>query len=234
MESSPCWILTDALGQTPAKGISWFKWGRGVTHAVWGQGLAGYATDSIHLPYLLDPLYERYGSQAKLWLSEVPEPKYTDSVRVTSNTWTTLEEWQRPAWLAAEAEVRVRLRFAILAAAIAHPREEATMCLRAISLRSIHTATRQAEQICAESREDGSVPQCLCLMAMALRSAAALVSGESHPMDLITRHSPLYTWYAAMAAVSAGTDLSSLADEAVRWECSEVPVPICRREVAVV
>ena len=234
MDSAPCWMLTDALAQTPAGGVARFKWGRGVTHTAWGPGFYGYSTDSTHLPFLLDPLYERYGSRARLWLSEVGEPHSEESVRISSNAWTTLDEWQRPAWVGAEAEMRVRLRFALLAAAAVLPRAEQAARLRAVSLDNIPVAARQAQQICSESREGGGVPQCLCLAAMAVRSAAALLTGDMYLIDLVARHCPVYTWYAGMAAVCSYADLSAVADEAARWECLEVRAPARAAEVAVV
>ena len=88
MDKATCWLLTDSLGE----GVSNWRWGRGVTHTLWPAAICGYCTESAHLPYLLDPLYERYGPGAKLWLSEIGQPRHEDSVRVSSNTWTRISQ----------------------------------------------------------------------------------------------------------------------------------------------
>jgi len=223
METQPGWILTDRLGQTPTGGASWIRWTRGATHTIWPASMGGYACDSVHLPFLLDPLYERYGNGARLWRSEASDPKFEDSVRLVASVWTTLEEWERPAWVGTDRDMRVRLRFAILAAAGTHPSAEVAERLRGLSLEDIPAAARLVEQVCADRRH-GPIPQSTSLAAMAIRSAAALVQGTLQPMDLIARNFRLYAWYAAMAATCSGADLQKAADEAVRREGRKAPI----------
>ena len=216
MDTQPCWILTDRLGQTPTGGALWIRWARGVTHTIWPAHMAGYGCNSVHLPYLLDPLYERYGIGARLWLVEASDPKcFVGAVRFTANVWTALEEWERPTWVGTKADMRVRLRFALVAAA--SPGTKAAESLRGLSLEDIPAAARLVEQVCADRRH-GPIPQSTSLAAMAVRSAAAFVHGTPQPMDIIARDYRLYAWYAAMAATCAGADLSALADEAVLRE----------------
>jgi hypothetical protein len=222
MDTSPFWLLTDAMGQTTLGGASWLRWGRSVTHTVWAGSIAGYCCDSVHLPCLMDPVYERYGATARLWLSEVHDVRAADPVRVASHSWTVLDEWERPTWVDGPLAMKVRLRFGLLAAAAAHPNPETAARIRTTSLREICVAGSQMERVCAESRRHGRVPQATCLAAMAVRSAAALKGGTPELADLVSRHYPVYAWYAAMAAACACVDLSELADEAVRWETQAI------------
>jgi hypothetical protein len=226
MTTTPGWLLTDALGQTPLKGATWLRWGRGVTHTVWTCAIRGYHSDSVHLPYLMDPMFERYGRRARLWLSDVGDPHNEDSVRLSSHRWTTLDEWERPLWVDSEWESRVRLRFALLAAAAAHADPTMGLRLRMVSLRDLVPAARQVEQICLDSRREGRTPQTTSLAAMALRSTLAVPHTAAHAMDLVSRHYPVHAWYAAMAAACACVNLSDLADAAVRCECRGAAVPV--------
>jgi hypothetical protein len=180
--------------------------------------ISGYVTESVHLPYLLDPMHERYGPKARLWLSEVVEPRFGDGVRVASNVWTTLDEWSRPAWVGGTADMRVRLRFALLAAASACAGREAGARIRTLSLRDIPMAAVAVERICAGARRADSLPQAVSLAGMAVRSAAAQLAGAPPLMDLVTREYPVYAWYAAMTAACACTGMEEIADEAVRCE----------------
>jgi hypothetical protein len=228
MDKGTCWLLTDSLGQTPISASNWRRWGRGFTHTVWPASISGYCTESVHLPYLLDPLYERYGPSAKLWLSEAGEPCHLDPVRVSANTWTTLVEWERPDWAGGPADLRVRLRFALLAAAASHPAPEVRGRLRGLPLNDLGRSAEIVERLCTEDRCHGRVPQSTCMAAMAIHSAASLKGGHPHPVDLAARHYPVCAWYAGMAAACAGADLVDLADAAVQREAS----PTARRFVA--
>lgn len=76
-----------------------------------------------------------------------------------------------------------------------------------------------------DCRADGTVPQAVCLAAMAVRSAASLAGGEPNPMDLVARRYPVHAWYAAMAASGSCVALSDFAERAVRWEQQREPVP---------
>jgi hypothetical protein len=226
MSASPCWLLTDALGQTPLKGATWLRWGHGVTHAVWTNSIRGYHTDSVHLPYLMDPMFERYGRRARLWLSEVGDPHSEDAVRIASHSWTTVDEWERPLWVDSEFEARVRLRFALMAAAAAHSDPVVGARLRTVSLKDLVSASWQVEQICTDSRGAGRMSQTTSLAAMALRSVQAAPHTAAYMMDLVSRHYPVHAWYAAMAAACACVNLSDLADAAVRWEYRGAAAPV--------
>jgi hypothetical protein len=227
-------LLTDSLGQTVVGSTAWLRWGRGVSHTIWTGTVRGYHADSIHLPYLLDPMFERYGPGARVWLSEVGAPAYEDSVRISSHSWTALDEWQRPEWVDRQADVRVRLRFALLAAGASQPGTELAARLRTLSLRDLTAAAHQVDQICSDSRRGGRLPQATCLAAMAVRSADPSASHVARTMDLVSRHYPVYSWYAAMAAACASADLAETADAAVRWECRSVPQPVRIAEGALV
>ena len=218
MDKNACWLLTDSLGLTPIGVSDWRQWGRGVTHTLWPTAISGYCTESAHLPYLLDPLYERYGPGARLWLSELGDAHHQEPVRVSSNTWTTLMEWERPDWVGGPADARVRLRFALLAAAAGHSVPEVRSQLRSIALDDTARAAKVVEHISTDGRRHGRVPQATCMAAMAVHSAASLTEGHPHPVDLAARHYPAFAWYAGMAAACACASLAPLADEAVRRE----------------
>jgi hypothetical protein len=219
METSPFWLLTDSLGQTPVGGSTWLRWGRGVSHIVWNAVIHGYRTDSVHLPYLMDPMFERHGAGARLWLAEAGEPSFEDSLRVAAHSWTAMDEWNRPVWVDSKADRRVRLRFALLAAGAVHPSPSLGARLRTMSLEDPPAAVAQIERICADSRRLGRLPQAVCLAAMAVRAAWPEPDSFAHTMDVVSRHYPVYAWYAAMAAATACTNLQETAEEAVRWEC---------------
>ena len=178
----------------------------------WTVAIRGYHTDSADLPYLLDPMFERLGSGARLWLSEVGQPHFEDAIRVASNEWTAVEEWRRPAWVGGPAEVRVRLRFALIAAAHACPDPVEAAHLRTISLADLAKAAARLEHL------DGGAPHAVALAAMAVRSAAPAAGSVAGVMDLVSRRYPIYAWYAAMAAACAATDLTAAAEAAVHCE----------------
>jgi len=220
MNSVPCWLLTDPSGASLIEGRMWRRWGRSVTHREAGPVIAGYACDSPHLPYLLDPIHDRLGVTARLWLAEVPAPLHLDPNRIRGAAWTTWDEWERPAWVAGVADVRVRLRLALMASAEAHPHPSFRARLRNLPVADLKTAAVRLEKICADAAAlIGRAPQAICLAAMAVRLAARRESGEPDLADIPARKYPLHAWYAAMAAACACTDLSPLADAAVRQEC---------------
>jgi hypothetical protein len=218
MDASPCWLLTDRLAQTAAGGSLWLRWGRGIHHTVWTTPIRGYHTRSVHLPYLLDPMFERYGPGARLWLAEAGDPAFEDAVRMASHHWTTREEWPQPKWVGGEADVRVRLRFALRAAGAGHPAASVADRLMTLSLEDLPSAAHQVEFACAEGRRLGRLPHALCLAAMAVRSAVPDTGDGVRTMDLVSRHYPVYAWYAAMAGACSAADLSATAEAAVRGE----------------
>jgi len=234
MESTFCWLLTDALGQSCVRTGRWLRWSTGETHAFWLTSVTGYYCDSRHLPYLLDPLYERHGPGARLWLSEVGDMRHVDAVRIESRLWTTLHECARPAWVGSDADARVRLRFALLAASVAQPKSGLTNVLSAVSLHDLQDAAARSDRACAAARRGAPLPQSTCLAASAVRSAATLAADESAAAGLALRQYPLYAWSAGMAAVCACVDLSPLADEAVRRESGSIGTPAWAPEVVTV
>ena len=218
MNTMPFWLLTTPRGQsgaTPAAG-SW--WGRGVTHIHLASEIAGYCSDNASLPYLIDPLYERYGPSGRLWFSAVDSPRYREPNRVVSHAWTTLEEWPRPAWVGGPADRRTRLRFALLAAADTHPDVSIRARMRTLSLENLEEAGRQMSDICHDCRRHGLVPQAMCLAAMGIRAAARLEAGHPDPEDRPAQRYTLDAWYAATAAATTCVCLSHFAEEAVRRE----------------
>jgi hypothetical protein len=225
MKPTPRWLLTDSLGQSSAGTVRWLRWNRGVTHTVRSRDIAGYATESVNLVYLLDPLYERYGPRGRVWLSKVVDARYQDSVRVSSHTWTTLGEWVRPAWVGREADLRVRLRFALLTASAVHPHGERAVFLRTVPLHNLEEAVRQVEEVCRDACREGAMSQSTSLAAMAVRSAAAFRRGEGHSLDLALRQYSAHAWFGAMAAACACVHLPILADEAVRREWQGIGAP---------
>ena len=218
MDKGTYWLLTDSRGQTVAGASVWCRWGRGVTHTVWPAAIAGYCTESVHLPYLLDPLYERYGAGARIWLSEIGEAQHVDNARASSHTWTTLVERERPEWVGGAAEMRVRLRFGLLASAAALSNAEFRAHLGSMSLADLPKAAMILARLHAETRRRGSEPRAVCMAAMAVHAAASYSAGRRDLIDLALRHYPLYAWYAAMAAACACVNLTALADEAVKRE----------------
>jgi hypothetical protein len=84
----------------------------------------------------------------------------------------------------------------------------------------LKVAAIRVEKLCSDSASLlGSAPLALCQAAMAVRMAARRESGEPDLVDIPARQYPMHAWYAAMAATCACTDLSGLADAAVRQEC---------------
>jgi hypothetical protein len=225
MESTFCWLLTDAMGQSRVDTGRWLRWSPGETHAFWWACITGYCCDSRHLPYLLDPLYERHGPGARLWLSDVGDLRHIDAVRIESRLWTTLHECARPAWVASDAAARVRLRFALLAASAAQAKSGLTNVLSAVSLHNLPDAAARIDHACASARSRGPLPQSTCLAATAVRSAATLAADKSEAVGLALRQYPLHAWSAGMAAASACVDLSAMADDAVRRECGSAGAP---------
>jgi hypothetical protein len=234
MESTFCWLLTDTLGQSCVGTGRWLRWGPGQTHSLWWAGISGYCCDSRHLPYLLDPLYERHGPGARLWLSEAGGMRHADAVRIESRLWTTLHECTRPAWVGSDADARVRLRYALLAAGEAQPKSGLTNVLSAVSLHDLPDAAARIDKACAAARRGAPLPQSTCLATTAVRSAAALATDESTAAGLALRQYPLYAWSAGMAAACACVDLSALADEAVRREAGSAGMPARAPEVVTV
>ncbi|MCX5653895.1 MAG: hypothetical protein NTY65_04505 [Planctomycetota bacterium] len=234
MESTFCWLLTDALGQSRLDAGRWLRWSPGETHAFWWTSVAGYCCDSRHLPYLLDPLYERHGPGARLWLSDVGDLRHVDPVRIESRLWTTLHECARPAWVGSDADASVRLRFALLAASAAQPKSGLTNVLSAVSLHDLQDAAARIDKACAAARSRGPLPQSTCLAATAVRSAATLATDEPTLAGLALRQYPLYAWSAGMAAACACVDLSALADDAVRRESGIAGAPARAAEVVTV
>ncbi|MCX5653269.1 MAG: hypothetical protein NTY65_01255 [Planctomycetota bacterium] len=234
MESTFCWLLTDALGQSRIDTGRWLRWSPGETHAFWWACITGYCCDSRHLPYLLDPLYERHGHGARLWLSDVGDMRHVDPVRIESRLWTTLHECARPAWVAGDADARVRLRFALLAVSAAQAKSGLTNVLSAVSLHNLPDAAARIDMACAAGRRSGPLPQSTCLAATAVRSAAALATDEPTATGIALRQYPLYAWSAGMAAACACVGLSALADEAVRRECGSADTPAWAAEVVTV
>ncbi len=226
MNENPCWLLTDPLGETCADGGARLRWGRGINHGVRTSAIHGYRTDSVHLPYLLDPVFERYGPRARLWLSDIGEPCFEDTVRVASRTWTTLDEWRWPEWVESPAEVRVRLRFALLAVGGTHPSPKAGARLRTLSLANLPAAARRLEEIGA-----GGL-QAVSLAAMAVRSAAPAEGSAARLMDMVSKRYPVYAWYSAMAAMCACTDLTAAAEAAVRLEYRRAARPVAEPVLA--
>ena len=220
MDATPCWLLTDEQGRMALGRSSMLRWDRGVTFTGRGQVISGYACDSVHLPYLLDPLYDRYGPAARIWLSEVAAPRYSDSNRVSSPIWTALAEFKRPGWVGGEQDARVRLRLALLASADAHPDPGIRGRLRTLGLDDLHEAAERIEGICSDGREAGVVPQAVCLAAMAVRSAAGRETGDRWLVDVPMRRYPIHAWYAATAAACACIDLAPLAEMAVSREAA--------------
>ena len=210
--------MTDGLGQTATERAVWLRWGPGVTRADWRRVIVGYSAESPHVPYLLDPIYERYGMRSRLWFSEAGDCRDLDPNRMAASVWTTHEEWGRPAWVHSGADVRVRLRFALLAAATAVSDTATRGSLRTLSLEDLDTAAGRMERIVSDCRLRGQVPQTVCLAAVAVRSAAAVAAGRPALLDLVARHYSVAAWYAAMAAACACVPLSEIADEAVRQE----------------
>ena len=218
MDATACWLLTDEEGRTLLGRSCSFCWNRGVTFSARGQVISGYASGTLHLPYLLDPMYERYGPKARVWLSEVVAPQYCGSNRVESAMWTALAELKRPAWVGAPQDVRVRLRLALLASADAHPDPEIRGRLRTLRLDELQDAAEHIGRVCSDSREGGMVPLTLAQTAMAVRAAARHESGDRWPVDVPARRYPIHAWYAAMAAACACIDLSGFAEMAVDQE----------------
>jgi len=234
MESTFCWLLTDALGQSRIDTGRWLRWSTGETYTFWLTSVAGYYCDSRHLPYLLDPLYERHGPGARLWLSDVGDVRHVDAVRIESRLWTTLHECARPAWVGSDADARVRLRFALLAASAAQAKSGLTNVLSAVSLHNLQDAAARIDKACTAARSNGPLPQSTCLAAMAVRSAATLAADEPEGAGLALRQYPLYAWSAGMAAACACVDLSALADEAVRREAGSADMFAWAPEVVTV
>jgi hypothetical protein len=234
MESNFCWLLTDALGQSCVGTGRWLRWGPGQTHSIWWAGISGYCCDSRHLPYLLDPLYERHGAGARQWLSDVGDLRHIDAVRIESRLWTTLHECARPPWVDSNADARVRLRFALLAASAAQAKSGLTNVLSAVSLHNLQDAAARIDQACASARSRGPLPQSICLAATAVRSAATLATDESEAEGFALRQYPLYAWSAGMAAACACVDLSAVADEAVRRESGSAGAPAWAAEAVTV
>ena len=218
MDGTPCWLLTDETGRTVLGRSAAFRWGRGVTCSARMPAISGYACDSIHLPYLLDPLHDRYGVTARVWLSEVADPRYQDCNRVSGALWTTRAEFRRPGWVGGEADARVRLRMALLAAADSHPHAEIRAHLRSLSLEDLAEAADRIERICEDSGRTGFVPQAVCQAGMAVRWAERREAGGGWLLDMPARKYPMSAWYAALAAACACTDLSTYADMAVSRE----------------
>jgi hypothetical protein len=193
MKSRPYWLLTDLLGQTPVGDATWLRWGRCVRHVVNTSVVHGYCTESAELPYLLDPVFERCGRGARLWLSEADEPCFTDPVRVASHSWTTVDEWRRPEWVESPAEARVRLRLALLAVGDTHPNPKVRADLRTLPLADLSEAARHMEKIST----GGQAPLAVSLATMAVRAAPA-EGIATHLVDMASTHYPIYAWYAAM------------------------------------
>lgn len=193
-----------------------------MTHMHLTAPIAGYACDSVHLPYVLDPLHDRYGPRARLWLAEVFDPELRGPNRVVANAWTSLDEWERPAWVGSEADRRVRLRLALMAAAEAHPTATMRGRLRGLDVSDLSYAAAGVERICEDARREGLVPQAICLAAMAVRAAARVEAGHPRLVDRASRHYGLDAWYAALAAVCACVNLSGFADAAVEREVGGV------------
>jgi hypothetical protein len=216
MDHNACWLLTDAFGETSTGGAARFWWGRGVNHTVWTSAIRGYHTDSVDVPYLLDPVFERLGPGARVWLSEAGDPHVEGAVRVASSTWTTLDEWRRPEWVGSTAETRIRLRFALLAAGAAQPDPETTARLRTMSLADLPLAARRLEEMCVDGCS--RAPQAVVQATMAVRAAAHAEGSAAGTLDLVARRYPTYAWYAALAAECACADLTTAAEDAVRLE----------------
>ncbi len=222
MATHAYWLLTDGEGRT-GDGLGGARtWGRWVTHvAPAGELLCGYAGAGLDVPYLLDPLHDRFGPRARIWSSDALHVHRTSWHRVGSTHWTTMAEEARPSWMGSEADTRVRLRFALLAAASAVPRRAQGAALAGLQLENLALAAAEAEAFCETCQQYGLLPQAVWAAAKAIRCAASPGSGIGRLTNLVAAPYGLMAWYAAMAGESAGTALDEAAERAVAMECGQ-------------
>jgi hypothetical protein len=210
------WMLTDWLAFTGMPGKRQLRWGLRCRHGGLGvRSVRGYACRTVHLPYLLDPLYERYGVHSRLWLCEAAAPNPVERCRVTAREWTVVKEVERPAWVGRDADLRVRLRFALLAAATSTERKDLQRLLDFASFNSLDEVVpwiRALQGFPAAGRR----PCCPVSMAShAVLSVAMSLHSGAGPVQAVGNLYPEFAWYAARAAAAVDADLDELADAAV-------------------
>lgn len=203
MHGPPLWVLnvpTVPLASVPA----------GMEEPV-VRSTGGYLCRSVHLPYLLDPLYERHGPWSRLWRVEARDVRLEGGYRVRVTEGRLRRRVPHPKWVGGPDDVRVRLRFAVLAAAETEPDEALRGRLRALELDDL---LRAAETIEATLRGRGrDVSQSLWLAAKAVRTVAR---GDALDLDeMLSPPYAAYAWQAAMAVAVSSADLDSLAARAV-------------------
>lgn len=220
--------LTDWLACTDEKEGETLRWGRGTPHDTMGNGsIGGYLCRSAHLPYLMDPFHERYGVKARLWRSEAADPHRAGRVRVRATRWTTREEVDRPSWVGSSADLRVRLRFGLLACLRSTPPSQDRALLEEVRLGDLNAAAERLAPLGTRRFADLSPP--LAWVFRAVLSAALADGGRRGPIQTVGRLYPCAAWWVASAADQAGGDLDATADEAVRREAAPGAPSGCSR-----
>ena len=220
------WLLTDDRGRPSRVAPGGDPWNP-VPGPPSGDGrplIGGYAGESPHLAYLLDPLYDRHGPGARLWRGKVADPNPVGPNRIAAATWTRLVEARGPAWLGRPVEVPVRLRFCLLATARVLGTAGGGDALGSLDLGDLRRATREVEKVDRACRKQGLFPQATWLALKAFRRAPLSPEGEAMRPSRLAMPYPLYAWFAALAASAACLELDPLADEAVRLEAPTGPL----------
>lgn len=216
MTECTLYLLTDPWGCTGSpRQLTWSPF---IAHtAEPTEPIAAYRADNPHVPYLLDPVYDRYGKKARPWGVDAAWQRSTGLHRVTALEATTREELPRPAWVGTEADARVRVRFALLAARLTVPFAEARRKLSDLSLEGAGTALEELEELGRDCHNNGLVPQAFWMAIKAVRAYFADNAG-GNLVDMVVAPYDVTAFYAAMAGTWAAVELDDVAAEAVALE----------------
>ena len=182
--------------------------------------IAGYCCASPHVPCLMDPFFEGYGRRARLWRSQAEGAKHQELYRVQAMQWATLEEHLRPGWVGSEADLRVRLRFALGVASSLVRDAEVRSALKSLAIEDLEDAAKEAGRLTTWLRQHDGLSLAVRSAVRAVEAAAKWGQEDTLRADDRNAGYPLFAWYAAATAASACVALSAAAEEAVRRETS--------------